>query len=504
MKLLLFTLSLALSLKGAAQLMVDTVSNPVASIEDIFIGNGVFTSGLVFSGTNDQFGLFDGSASNIGLNAGVVISTGAVLNAMIDNGSFPTLNNGGDVDLESITGYQTFDLGSMEFDFLATGDSMSFQFVFASDEYPEWVGSYFNDVFGFFVSGPGIEGPFTNAAVNIAVVPGTGDIISINTINATTNPDYYIENVNFETHFCDGYTTVMVAAIGQLQIGESYHMKIAITDVSDSALDSWVFLGGESFSQFCTVSLLEEQERGSAVCMVSHIEAMAVLPDACGTVQLTNTSDMNAPYTSAYYTMGDGNSVPAEFGTQYYSYSEPGEYEIWLVYEVNQFRSKAYVATVQVEVALPAPFIAEVAGVLTIINYDDVNPLPSFQWYLDGMPIEGATGTSVILSGAGVFSVIVMDDCPVQSNIFIVVGVEEQASSALVLYPNPVEGPLTLRWSGVPAQFRVMNQLGQVVAAGSLGNTPVVLPDLPAGMYHVVVHDAEGVMSTSKSIISLN
>lgn len=487
---------------ASAQLVVDSVPDPVASIENIFVNNGVFTSNLEFNGANAQFGLFNGSASTIGLNEGIILSTGSVTNAANGEDMYPSMGLGGDPDLENLTGFVTYDLASIEFDFLATGDSMSFQFVFASDEYPEWVNSSFNDVFGFFVSGPGINGTFTNAAVNIAVVPGTGDFVSINTINETMNASYYIDNAMANTHFCDGFTTVMIAGIGQLTIGESYHMKIAITDVSDQALDSWVFLGGESFSQFCSVGLLEEQERGGAMCMVSQVQAMADYTQFCGMIELDNFSDINVPFTNAYYTMGDGNTLAAELGTQTYTYSEAGEYPIWLVYEVGQFRSQAYVGTMTVALSpAPMPVIAVENGTLSVTNYADVDPLPAFQWYLNGEAIEGATGLDFTPTEIGTYFCVANNGCPVQSESITLVGVLETNAPVLGMYPNPAAGPVTLRWSGEPSQVYVYNTVGQVVFTAGIGGNPLVMDALSAGHYQVVVVGQNGEQRFRSSLV---
>ncbi|MFM7770497.1 MAG: choice-of-anchor L domain-containing protein, partial [Bacteroidota bacterium] len=262
MKRILFIISfLAFANLSNAQFSVDSATNQVSAVEDLFLANGIFVNNIGFIGDSAQLGiLFDGDSVNLGVESGIVLSTGIA--ASVSNGSnmsggawsSPSQNS----DLSALTGFSTYDLAQLDFDFLATGDSMTFQFVFGSNEYPEWVGSSFNDIFGFFVSGPGITGAYTNQAVNIAVVPGTNEIVSINTINGNTNSNLFIDNSNFTIPnlYCDGYTVPMFATIGGLSVGEAYHITLAIADASDAALDSWVFLGGNSFQQFCTVQLM--------------------------------------------------------------------------------------------------------------------------------------------------------------------------------------------------------------------------------------------------------
>ena len=88
------------------------------------------------------------------------------------------------------------DIGVLSFDFVPQGWEVSFKYVFASDEYPDYVCSTFNDAFGFFVSGPylndGTPAPLPPGATrlvysNIAIIPGTYDPeipVTINTINS--------------------------------------------------------------------------------------------------------------------------------------------------------------------------------------------------------------------------------------------------------------------------------------------------------------------------------
>lgn len=505
MKSKLLSLCLFIPFLSHAQLVTDTVANPVATTESIFLSNGIFTSGITVTGGSAQFGLFDGSASTIGLNEGIVLSSGDIRSAMLDSPTIGALGNpGGDVDLEFLTGWMTYDLSAIEFDFIATGDSMSFQFVFASNEYLEFVGTSFNDVFGFFVSGPGIMGAFSNNATNIAVIPGTNDYVSINTLNDQTNSAFFIDNLGWDTHQCDGFSTLLNASIGQLQVGEVYHIKIAITDTSDGALDSWVFLGGESFEQICTVNLLNEQERGGASCMVSNVRANALYTNECGTIELQNESELNIAFTSAYYLMGDDTSLPVTGDVQEYTYTSEGEFPIWLVYEVGDFRSQAYVGTMSISFeAPPTPELSVDNNLIEITNYDGVTPLPAFQWYLNGQPLEGATGISLEITESGVYSVTATDGCPAQSQELdlLFVGVPTLHDERFVAYPNPSNGPVTIQWKGQPAQLDVFNALGELVFRGTVGNTPVALSELSAGSYVMCIRDSSGMLKVQERLV---
>lgn len=119
-----------------------------------------------------------------------------------------------------------------------------FQFVFGSEEYPEYV-NQFNDVFGFFINGPGINGPHSNNSKNIALIPGTNTPVSINNVNEGNNSEYFVVNdLDFIQY--DGFTTVFTAE-SEVQPMQTYHIKLAIGDGVDHFYDSGVLLQASSF-----------------------------------------------------------------------------------------------------------------------------------------------------------------------------------------------------------------------------------------------------------------
>ncbi len=150
---------------------------------------------------------------------------------------------------------------SLEIDFVPSSNVASFNFVFSSDEYTAWINSTFNDVFAFFVSGPGITGPFNappgfpGGAQNVALVPGTNTPITISTIYpagvpgeppAGLNPQLYVSNAGGTTHTHNGFTVPIPIELN-VQCGETYHFRFAIGDGSDTYLNTAVFLEAGSF-----------------------------------------------------------------------------------------------------------------------------------------------------------------------------------------------------------------------------------------------------------------
>ena len=265
-KRLLFLFIFVSSLSNAQLIVDNTTQTPAQLVQNTLLGSGISVSNVTFNGSasnaamvRDQVGHFlNGNATNIGLNNGVILSTGKATVAIGPNNSgnktlVTSLPMGGDPDLSAIASGTINTKAVIEFDFVPTGNTVSFNFVFASEEYLEYVGSSFNDVFGFFLSGPGITGPFTNNAKNIALIPTTSSPISINNVNSTSNPAFYINNgtgatpnINSTIQF-DGFTTVLTAN-SNVQCGETYHIKLAISNVSDSSIDSAVFLQAGSFT----------------------------------------------------------------------------------------------------------------------------------------------------------------------------------------------------------------------------------------------------------------
>lgn len=222
------------------------------------LGPGVAASNVVLTGAPVAAGVFQGGLTVVGIDNGVMLSSGNIASVLGPNASDSTStvnSTAGDADLDALTTSPTYDACTLEFDFVcATGGQITFQYVFASEEYNEYVASQFNDVFGFFLNG-----------VNIATLPG-GTSVAINNVNcgnpysstAGGNCALYLNNScadlpggtfpctgPFDTEM-DGLTVVLTAT-GTLLPGTN-HIKLAIADAGDQVLDSNVFLRGQSFT----------------------------------------------------------------------------------------------------------------------------------------------------------------------------------------------------------------------------------------------------------------
>ncbi|MEM7161153.1 MAG: choice-of-anchor L domain-containing protein [Bacteroidota bacterium] len=275
-KLLLVVAAVAGTFLSHGQLVVENTQTVEWYVQNVLVGSGVTVSNVTFTGSPEQFGYFDATNASIGIDNGLTLSSGDItemIGPASDAFAGTILSNpvGGDPDLlavaQSVTTNpsaaginSTNDVAILEFDFIPNGDTIRFDFVFASDEYTTWINTVFNDAFGFFVSGPGITGPFTSPAgfpggsVNVANVPGTDIPITISTIyddpGGSTPPQmneqYYIDNTGDLTHTHNGFTTPITAEY-VVQCGQTYHFKFAVADCQDSFLATSVFLAEGSF-----------------------------------------------------------------------------------------------------------------------------------------------------------------------------------------------------------------------------------------------------------------
>lgn len=251
------------------QLVTSSGQSPQGLVQNVLIGPGVTVSNILYNGSPTAVGSFTATGTNLGINQGIVMTTGTILS----NGSGPqgpnnspssgTDNNmpGSGVLSAIIQGTQTYNASTLEFDFVPYADTVRFKYVFGSEEYPEFAppnNSTYNDVFGFFISGPGIVG-----LQNIAQLPNNGGVVSINNVNAITNAFYFNANgdgnqapYNGSPNYIqyDGFTDVL-EAVSAVQCGETYHLIIAIADVGDGAWDSGIFLEANSLSTKTPVSV---------------------------------------------------------------------------------------------------------------------------------------------------------------------------------------------------------------------------------------------------------
>ena len=274
-----------------------TVSSNNTAVSNTFqnnlIGPGITATNETQIGVASQFGTFDltGKATKLPLSQGIVMVTGNAGTALTTSGNtaadFSSNTNGatstsGNFTYNSSTPVTEVNLNGVAggagiwnpagyiFDFTAATNRIGFVFSFASEEYQNYVGSIFNDAFGFFIKG----GTQYAATTNLALVPGTSEGISINTINSgvagsaapgapaaswdASNSKLYIDN-SFGSAGADPYVqynglTKLLTVTAPVTAGTSYHMEISIGDAGDNALDSAVFFHNQGFLALTSAS----------------------------------------------------------------------------------------------------------------------------------------------------------------------------------------------------------------------------------------------------------
>lgn len=245
--LFLFVLSVIFSLNLLGQLSVQNGLNG-QELGEILAGDNIQVSNASISGNNLQYGSFTFSGTGLDVSSGVILSTGSIFDAVgpnNDNGTTTIFNGPGNALLTALANSQTYDATVLQFDFEVQSDEIEFNFIFLSEEYNEWVGTGFNDVFAFYISGPGISGE-----ENLAVIPGTSVPVTINSINNNDFWQFYHDNTNGNTNIeFDGFTTMLKAQKSDLIPCSTYTLKLMIADAGDGMLDAGVLLQENSLIQ---------------------------------------------------------------------------------------------------------------------------------------------------------------------------------------------------------------------------------------------------------------
>ncbi len=148
---------------------------PEDMVENI-VGEGIIYDNVTFQGADASRGIFNnGSSTNLGIESGIFLTSGGgyIIPGPNTSTSAGAMNGTpGHPALNAITTSTTYDAAVLEFDFVPESDTLRFKYIFGSEEYNEWVTTTFNDVFGYFVTGPDPMGGMY-ADKNIALVPNT-------------------------------------------------------------------------------------------------------------------------------------------------------------------------------------------------------------------------------------------------------------------------------------------------------------------------------------------
>lgn len=278
---LFLSLFLFIGIEAFAQVRV-SINQTAAQLVQTLVGSGVTTLNPVLSCPTDANGIFKVTSSNLGIKGGIILCTGYAASAVGPASYLADFSNSsrGDEDLSALSGQVTYDACKLEFDFIPTGETVKFRYVFGSEEYPSFACTQYNDVFAFYIYGP--EYPTHK---NIALIPGTNIPVAINSTAGIVGTsggkisiceamgkgspfkEYYVNNSNGTTITYNGFTKVFTAAAAVTPCA-TYHLKLAIADAKDHQYDSGVFIEeGSLSSNTLSVSLQDNLQTPVPYCV---------------------------------------------------------------------------------------------------------------------------------------------------------------------------------------------------------------------------------------------
>jgi len=239
-------------------------------IQDTLI-TGCVTADNITTNNSDAYGYFNNNGTSFPFESGLIMASGPIENAEGPDDATSqggSLSSNSDPDLAMLTSYTVNDATVIEFDFVPASDTIRFNYIFGSEEFPEFANSSYNDVFGFFISGPGISGPYSNSAINIALLPN-GQPVTIDNVynsgtwyNGPTSGSGGTGQAYNNTVEYDGCTDPLTAEV-ILTACETYHIKLAIGDAGDSNYDSGVFIEAGSFTSGVQINAVNHSDVGS-------------------------------------------------------------------------------------------------------------------------------------------------------------------------------------------------------------------------------------------------
>lgn len=309
---------------AASELPIETVREGTTATDmaNAIFGNGVTVTGATYFGDNDSAGIYSGgTTTSPGVtpgDTGVILSTGNAEDftntsgANANQSTNTSTNTSGTNNFgpyNTAAGARTYDAATLDIDFIPDADVMTMQFVFSSEEYPEFENSIYQDFVGIWING-------TLVPMDV----GNGDVDPGN-VNTTNNINMYVANQNSEANTeMDGFTITLTLTMF-VNPGVVNSMRIAIADVADSSYDSNLLIAGNSVQTDLVaisdnVDLFPTGEReidvlandinnGVGTLTITHINGTAVSVGDTITLPTGQTVRLNADGT--FTVTGDGD-----------------------------------------------------------------------------------------------------------------------------------------------------------------------------------------------------
>lgn len=285
----------------ASELSINQNASALQMAEAIF-GDGTDVQSASYTGDNRSSGIWsDGintSENVVPSDTGVILSTGRVRDFTNSNGNANQSNStssntsgpNNQADFNAVAGRNTYDAAYLDVDFIPDGNVMSLQFVFASDEYPEFTNSIYNDVFAVWINGN-----------YVSATPGNGQT-SVTNINESSSENLYVSNTGsaYNTEM-DGFTVTLVLTI-PVNDGALNSIRIGIADASDSSYDSTVLIAANSAQ---TVLIANDDEYEAFLGQIQELRVTRN-DDAAGILEITHINGVAVdPGESVTLTTGE-------------------------------------------------------------------------------------------------------------------------------------------------------------------------------------------------------
>jgi hypothetical protein len=305
-----------------AELSYQTNASALGMANTIF-GDGVVVTGASYTGAKNSSAVYSNGQLTGGVtpsDTGVILSTGNASSFTQSSGdpnrsAGTSTNTGGldnDAQFNAIAGARTYDASVLTVDFIPTGNVMTMQFVIASEEYPEYIGSLYNDVVGVWING-----------VHVPITVGTG-ISGVNNINGNTQPNLYVDNTHdqYNTEM-DGFTLTLSLDI-PVTAGQVNTIRIGVADTSDTSYDTNLLIAGNSVQTALvahddavtmttheseTIDVLGNDSHGLGSLTITQINGQDVSAGSIVTLPSGQTVQLNPDATFTIVGNGDTETV---------------------------------------------------------------------------------------------------------------------------------------------------------------------------------------------------
>ena len=312
---------------ATARELTYNTSASATQMADAIFGDGVSVVSASYTGAAASSAIYSNgdlvSPDATPSDTGVILSTGNATDFTNTRGdpnrsSSTTTDTTGvnnDPMFNALAGANTYDAAYLTVDFIPTGNVMTISFTFASEEYPEYVNSIYNDVVGVWINGAPVDVELTT---------------SVNGVNGANNENLYISNTadTYNTEM-DGFTVTMSVTF-PVDVGVLNTLRIGIADVGDATYDSNLLIAGNSVQTVLiaeddaitmgtnftkTLDVLGNEINGtSGTLSITHINGVAVTAGQSVTLSSGEVVTLNADGTLSITTDGDAETVNFTYG----------------------------------------------------------------------------------------------------------------------------------------------------------------------------------------------